>query len=589
MDNDTTDAGDEIVNYLGVLDYVILAFVVLIAAVTGIYHGFAKGGQTTTEEFLVADRSMFSLPIAMTLLASFISPITILGKPAEIYTYGGQYFVFIICHLLLFPAIAFIFIPVFHGLRITSAYEYLKLRFGLPLQICGAGIFMLQTSFYMAIVLYSPALAIEFVTSFGLWKTVMIGGIVCTFYTSLGGMKAVIWTDVIMFVVIFGTTVMVIVTGVVKAGGVGHVWETNKEAGRLDLIQFPWDPTQRMTFLNLVIGGFMNSLPMWAVSQTAVQRFLAAKSIKDAQASIWLNLPFVSLLLFLIDYEGLVLYTFYNEAPNVPPNVTKSDQIIIHFVSEQFGHVPGYQGLFIACLWAGTLSTISSGLNAMIAVTLEDMVKPFRRWQANRNNTEVVEDDRSDTFKSKLLTCVYGAISIFLAFLAAEMGTLVSMANSVFGAAGGPLLAAFTQGMMWKRANSAGTLAGVIVGFIFGVWITFGAMLSGDDPDTFWLYKISFMWYATITWAISTIVSIIGSEVYRYFKPQEKEEPIDPSLLVTFLRPRDVYETVELAVVSNNRTNQSGGGNMESEGEDGDLKEYTVHKRSLAQTAENQC
>ncbi|XP_033125947.1 sodium-coupled monocarboxylate transporter 1-like [Anneissia japonica] len=538
MVNDTIDPGDgQTINYLGVLDYVILGFVVFVSAATGIYHGFAKGGQTTTEQFLVADRSMFSIPIAMTLLASFISPITILGKPAEIYTYGGQYFIFILCHLLLFPSIAFIFIPVFHGLKITSAYEYLKLRFGVPLQMAGAFIFMLQTAFYMAIVLYSPALAIEVVTSFDLWKTMLIGGIVCTFYTSLGGMKAVIWTDVIMFVVIFGTTLMVIITGVMKAGGVAHVWETNKEDDRLDLIQFPWDPTQRMTFLNLVIGGFMNSLPMWAVSQTAVQRFLSAKSIRDAQMSIWMNLPFVTLLLIFINFEGLVLYTFYNEPPNVPPNVTKSDQIMIYFVSEQFGHVPGYQGLFIACLWAGTLSTISSGLNAMIAVTLEDMVKPYRRWRAKRNNVPVEENDASDTFRSKILTCIYGVISIFLAFLATKMGTLVSMGNSIFGAAGGPLLAAFTQGMMWKRANSMGTLIGVSVGFVIGLWMTFGGMFyDATDPDTFYLYRVSFMWYATITWSISTLISIIGSEVYRHINPSEIEKPIDPALLVTFLR-----------------------------------------------------
>ncbi|XP_033123444.1 sodium-dependent multivitamin transporter-like [Anneissia japonica] len=546
-------------NPLGVLDFVVISVMLVIAAATGIYHGFVRGGQQTTSQFLVADRSMFSLPIAMTLLASFISPVTLLGTPAEIYVNGGQYMMFVCCHLLLYPSIAFIFIPVFHGLSITSAYQYLYHRFGTPLEMLGAGIFMFQTSFYIAIVLFTPALAVEAVTNFAFWKTILIGGVVCTFYTSLGGMKAVIWTDVFMFIVIFATTMLVVTFGTIEAGGIDHIIESNLQADRLDMLQFPGDLTARMSFLSLTIGGWMNAMPLWAISQTAVQRFLTARTVKDAQVSVLLNIPMVTIIILFVGYQGLVLFTFYDDmafenttdminttvsSMTGGPNITKSDQIMVYFISEQFGHIPGFQGLFIACLWAGTLSTVSSGLNAMIAVTLEDVIKPIRR-----NCLPHLEvSDATDTKISKILTILFGAMTIGLGFLATKMGSLVNMANSIFGAAGGPLLAAFTLGMFWKRANSRGTLIGVLISFFLGVTVSVGAAVTKTDPDAPSIFKLSFMWYATFTWLVAVFIAVPASELIRLLDPTEQTKVVDYSLLIPFLRPKLVKTTEDNGV-----------------------------------------
>ncbi|XP_072017033.1 sodium-coupled monocarboxylate transporter 1-like [Amphiura filiformis] len=415
---------------LGTWDYIVFSVFLAVSAGTGLYHGFAKGGQQTTQSFLLADRSVFSLPVAMTLLASFISPITLLGIPAEIYTYGGLYLDFLFSQCLLYPSIVFIFVPVFYGLKITSAYEYLDQRFDVVIRIIGASIFIFQTSFYIAIVAYSPALAIEAVTNFDLWKTILITGLVCTLYTTLGGMKAVIWTDVIMFCVMFATTLMVIIMGTIKAGGFAYVWEFNHEEDRLDIFYFPKDLTARMSFPSLVIGGWLNSLPLWAVGQTAVQRILSARSMTDAKVSIWLNLPFSVLITFLAAFEGLVIYAFYYGGPipsvpvvnstvepvtsfileegRSPPNLTSSDQILIYFISQQFGNIPGYQGLFIACIFAGTLSTVSSGINALTAVMLVDIIKPFRQWrqQKSTHNNTSTSNESKDTLITKCL-CKY--------------------------------------------------------------------------------------------------------------------------------------------------------------------------------------
>lgn len=548
-----TDSGPQ---PLGWLDYVMFILLLVAATVTGLYHHFKKGGQRTTQQFLLADRSVLSLPVAMTLLVSFVSPITLLGTPAEIYNYGGQFMIFVFSALLLYPMMTIIFVPVFYGLQITTAYEYLHKRFGLSLRLLGAFVFTIQTVIYMSIVTYTPALAIEAVTKFSMWKIILMTGLVCTVYTAMGGLKAVIYTDVIMFIVIVISMLLVIIMGTIRAGGIGYVLEVNRVDDRLNIFSVPFDPTVRMTTLNVLIGGALNNLSIWAVSQTAVQRFLAAKDLKSAKLSVWLNMPFSAILVLVCCFEGLIMYAFYNGGslepfvtaePGVteimpdmrsPPNLTSKDQILVYFVSEQFGNIPGYQGLFIACIMAGALSTISSGLNALVSVILVDIVRPFREWRARRNNSEVKMTDQQDTILSKVLSVVLGLFSLLLAFVAPYLGTLLQLTNSVFGAAGGPLVGVFLLGMLWKRANEKGTLTGAICGFIIGLWTSMGAIATKDVPrdERLGLYNLSFMWYSGFTLLVTVTVSVVMSEIFRLIFKDECTRSVNPLLIVPWLR-----------------------------------------------------
>ncbi|XP_070575243.1 sodium-dependent multivitamin transporter-like isoform X2 [Ptychodera flava] len=213
-----------------------------------------------------------------------------------------------------------------------------------------------------------------------------------------GGMKAVIWTDVFQFLVIVGTLMTVIILGTIEAGGLQYVWEANKQDGRLDVFKVPFDLTQRTTIFSAIFGGGMNTIPQF-ISQTAVQRYMSSKTLKHAQMSVLLNMPFQLIILPTVYFSGLVMYAYYNNdimplqppinatnasivivgGQHYSPDYTSSDQILVYFISTLFGSIPGIQGLFVAALFAGALSSVSSGLNSMIAVTLEDMMKPWRR------------------------------------------------------------------------------------------------------------------------------------------------------------------------------------------------------------------
>ncbi|XP_063961535.1 sodium-dependent multivitamin transporter-like isoform X1 [Lytechinus pictus] len=558
------------------LDYVIFSAMLLVSTATGLYHAFSGGGQKTTAKFLMADRSMYSIPVAISVLASYVSAITILGIPAEIFIHGIQYWMVIFSFFITIPVTALVFIPVFHGLGVTSAYEYLHKRFSMSVRIGCALLFILQTLFYMAIVLYAPALAINAVTKFPIPATVLLTGVLCSIYTALGGIKAVIWTDVFQFLVLFGSLLTVLILGTIQAGGMVYVWNYNKDKGHLNFFEPSASLTQRETFWGLLIGGAFNSLPLWAVSQTAVQRFLTSKTLKEAKRSVWYGLPGNIIMITIVALCGLVLFAYYNDGmthlqpainhtyPNgsdghpvhYTPKYSTPDQILVYFVSIEFGHIPGMQGLFVACLFAGTLSTVASGLNALAAVTLIDIIKPWRHFRTGQVESVGIgtavnnpSQDFKDTVLSKVLTFVYGVGAMGLAFVASKMGSLVQMANTVLGALGGPILGVFTLGVLYKRCNTGGALLGMLVGTYLSLWITVGALThQGDDgyikEDAFWLYRVSFLWYSMFATTSTFVVGVIVSEIIRLAIVDERYKRVDPLLLATFLRPKGWHKSI---------------------------------------------
>ncbi|XP_061609958.1 solute carrier family 5 member 6a isoform X3 [Phyllopteryx taeniolatus] len=268
------------------VDYVIFALLLMASAGIGLYYAFSGGRQRTTQEFLMADRSMSWLPVSLSLLATFQSAVAILGAPSEVYTFGTQYW-FLGCSYflgLLIPA--HVFIPVFYRLRLSSAYEYLELRFNKTVRICGTVTFIFQMVVYMGVVLYAPALALNAVTGFDLWGAVLAMGLVCTLYTSLGGLKAVMWTDVFQTVVMFAGQLAVIIVGAHQAGGIAEVWRKAVNGSRIAGLDLNPDPLERHTFWTLGVGGIFLMLALYGVNQAQVQRYLSSRTEREAIITI---------------------------------------------------------------------------------------------------------------------------------------------------------------------------------------------------------------------------------------------------------------------------------------------------------------
>lgn len=218
-------------------DYVIFAVLLAASMGIGVYYALTGGRQRTTQEFLLADRSMSCLPVSLSLIASFQSAVAIIGVPAEIYTNGTQYWCIGFAYVLGLLIPAHVFIPMFYRLHLSSAYQYLEMRFSKAVRICGTVTFIFQMVIYMGVCVYTPAFALNAVTGFELWGTVLATGLVCTLYTALGGLKAVIWTDVFQTVVMFAGQLAVIVVGVLQTGGPTEVWRKVREGNRISALE----------------------------------------------------------------------------------------------------------------------------------------------------------------------------------------------------------------------------------------------------------------------------------------------------------------------------------------------------------------
>lgn len=556
LDSVDVDVGQLVAARFGIADYVVFICILAVSAGIGVFYACSGGKQQSTNEFLMGNRSMSVFPVAMSILASFISAITLLGTPAEMYNYGTQYVVIILSFFLVIPAAAYLYLPIFFELQLTSAYEYLELRFNRKIRSLASIVFSLQMMIYMAIVLYAPALALSQVTGIGVWFSVLSLGIVCTFYTSIGGIKAVIWTDLFQITMMFVSMFIVVIKGSSDVGGMKEVWNINYQNNRIELFNFDPDPTTRHTVWNLIIGGYFTWVAIYGVNQTMVQRYLTLPSVKKARTAIWINLPGLIAIILLTSIAGMIIYAkFHSCDPILTRQVKASDQLFPLFVMETLGEFPGLPGLFVSGIFSGALSTVSSGVNSMAAVTFEDGVKTLYTKQIS---------DLWATRVTKLLAVFYGIIAIILVLVAQQMGNVLQAALSIFGMIGGPLLGLFTFGMFCPWGNSLGAGVGLLGGLTFSLWLGFGAFankpynpkaefsvdgclsyyqnVTGQsyynstiippEQDILPFYRMSYMWYS----AFGCVATIFIGLILSFATGRAKAGDYEPKLISPVVR-----------------------------------------------------
>lgn len=172
-------------NVFGAVDYAVFTVMLLVSALIGVYYRFTGDRQRTAREYLVANKNMSVVPVSFSLMASFMSAVTLLGVPSENYFYGTQFLLINVAYIFGTPLAAFVFLPVFYKMQIVSVYEYLEKRFGRATRLAASATFVIQMVFYMAVVLYAPAVALSAVTGISKWLSIISVGLVCTFYCTI--------------------------------------------------------------------------------------------------------------------------------------------------------------------------------------------------------------------------------------------------------------------------------------------------------------------------------------------------------------------------------------------------------------------
>ncbi|KAI4499240.1 hypothetical protein M0802_005500 [Mischocyttarus mexicanus] len=554
----------------GWTDYTLFAMILMISILIGFYFGvFSK--QDTTTEYLLGGKRMGFFPIAMSIIASHVSGITLLGIPSEVYLYGSQYAACFITSFLTCLISAYVFLPVFYKLQLTSTFEYLEVRFSRSVRLLCSVLFVISYTMYIPIVIYVPALAFSQVTNFSLHTITPILCAVCILYTSIGGLKAVVWTDTIQFTVTVGGLFAILFLGINSVGGISEVWNRSDMGNRLVFFNMDINPYTRNTFWAMTIGLTVTWLVHLGVHQGAVQRCLSVPTESDARRALGMTAFGLILVKIISVFTGLIIYAkYFNCDPLLSKKIQRADHILPYYVMDVAGNVPGLPGLFLAGLVSAALATMSASLNTMSGTIYKDFIDP---WLPVRPNNEA----RAAKIM-KIIVLIIGGIAVGLVFVVEHLGSVFQISVSIRSVTDGPLLGLFLLGMLVPLCNTQGALLGGCVSLIGMFFLAGGSewyMTNGLirkitlplsihecpyplnetevttrrpltlDEEPFAIFKISFMYFTMIGSMITVVVGIIGSYAFGTVDlTQINPDHISP-IMRRFL-PRKEYVQVSL-------------------------------------------
>ncbi|XP_068917916.1 sodium-coupled monocarboxylate transporter 2-like [Tenebrio molitor] len=440
-------------------DYVAFAAMLLVSASIGVYFGFFKSRYNTIREYLLGGRKMKIVPIALSITVSQFTGITLIGVPADVYIYGATYWLACLSLVFVVPLMIYVYLPVFYNLELTSTYEYLEKRFDSRTKLLVSGFYIMCSDITLALIAYGPALVFSTATGIDVQVVSFVVCGICVFYTAIGGLRTVIWTDVFQFVVIFGSLASIFVISLSKLGGFETIWMKAVDGGRLDIFDFDLDPTKRDSFWIIIIGSTIQLLCQICSDPTSVQKFLAVSTFKDAAWSvIYFGLSFALIITFCI-LIGLGINAKYSDCdPFITKQIAQGDQLTPYYVMDFAENFPGVFGLFIAGIVSAAMSTIAAFLNTLSGVIYKDFLSKFFK-----TNMSV----RSTTRILKLIVTINGIICMCLVFVIKYIEGRIFVLSMMLSAMQlGPTLGLFTLGMLFPRANSKGAFYGAI-----GTWI----------------------------------------------------------------------------------------------------------------------
>ncbi|CAG0882591.1 unnamed protein product [Darwinula stevensoni] len=457
---------------LSAVDYVLFFGSLLLTLLVGMYQAW-KGRRDSAEEMLVASKGLSLPPVVLSLAATYLSAIVLLGTPAEIYANGSEWWMQIVGYTVGTVLATLVFVPVLHPPKFASLYTYLEMRFESKLmRWTGTLLYILGTTLYMGLGLYAPVIAVSSVTDFPEWIGIAVCGGLCTVYTAIGGLKAVVWTDAIQIFLMLAGILAVIIYGVVDVGGFQQVWNIAQEYNRTEFFNTSLSPFERHSFWWIFLSITCTWFTVNGPTQSAMQRYNSVPTMRKAQLSVLLVIPIGVGIISLSCFSGLVAFASYKGCDPLKAGlIKKKDEIIPYFVMDKLGHLVGLPGVFLACLFAGALSTISSGMNSVAAVILESVQQTSFGKHLSPKQTATY---------TKLIATGSGLVTIALAFAVGILGAgLMQMVVTITAVTSGPTLALFLTAVLFPFVNKHGAFVGVIASLATTSWLGFGAYIVG--------------------------------------------------------------------------------------------------------------
>lgn len=527
------------------LDYVIVLGYLAIS----LGLGFAMRRQANRDEFLTAGRSMGRITVGLSVMATLFSANSFVMYPSAAYGNSLRILMALVAFWAMGPIVIWVFIPVYSKLKCDTAYEYLELRFNLPVRCLASTLFILLRVAWMAAATFAASVAISGISGINQYVITIGLGAVAIGYTMLGGLRAVMWTDVLQFFVFFGT--ILFATGLLiqtSEGGASQIAETYF-AGRDNLLfDFSLDPTFRFGTIAILIGSFLEGLSAFGADQVAVQRYIAARDVRTSQSGFFINLLGMLVVIPGLLAIGAGLFSYFKQHPEdmTPvliaqlkegddakvvalrteferlwkqespdrasagdsPTATPSPDAMTSMIQQHYQSNPDKLHADIVALGLndqampqfvrlrfppGVLGLLVAALMAATMSSIDSGIHSVTTALVVDFRDRLLPDlrpstDAGEMFVARLLVIVIGVLAITLACFVGQLGDVFAVAKKTVGAFAAPLLAVFILGLFVRRATPFGVFYGTWLGAAF----TLIVMYHFDDWFSMWFFPVGF-------------------------------------------------------------------------------------------------
>ncbi|XP_077548650.1 sodium-coupled monocarboxylate transporter 2-like [Haemaphysalis longicornis] len=455
---------------VGVPDYVIFVSLTALSMGTGLYLSLRKGGRLKTQdEAFLGSRTIHAIPLALSMVASNVTAVGVIAFVAHYYLHGMHTLWSIVAFVPAGLVVTYLFLPVLYRLKVTSIFQYLRLRYGNVVGITASLIYFLLSQATGAAGMYSAAVAMSTIFAISQEASIIILGVAGTSYTALGGLRSVVWADTIQ-ALIMASTPLIIICKIIYDSSRSQM--PRRPLTELNiapyLLRTDMDFTSDETIWAVSLASIPFQLMKFGLDQMITQRFLAARSLRDARGVAFFGFCLMTFFYTLYTLTGVaIVYWFSDCDPVLSGSIARYDQIVPYYINEKFGAIGGVRGLFLAGVVSASISTISSIVNSHAAVLYVDIVSP---------NLGVSE--RMSALVVVGLAAASGIIMTALGLSFPHIGSGARCLIALYAAASGPFAGIIILAFLFPWANAKGTAIAALGVCTIQVWQTVGRLAS---------------------------------------------------------------------------------------------------------------
>lgn len=488
------------------LDYIVMVAYILLMLAVGYYYSRKV---KTREDYHLGGRKMKPWAVGLSLFATLLSAISYLAVPGEVIQHGPTVAITILALPVTVSVVTYLLIPCFMKLNVTSAYELLETRLGYSIRFMGSVIFVLTRLSWMALIIYLSAVKIlipvmGWPESYAPYVCFAIG-LLTVIYTSIGGLQAVVWTDVLQTFILLGAALWVISLITYRMGGITAwiptSWQPNWDHQPLVSLS----PYVRVTVLGMLISDFTWWVCTAGSDQMAIQRYLATRDVRAARRTFLTSMLTNSATTIFLALLGFSLLAYFSAHPELLPaglSLSKNgDQVFPYFIQSMLPI--GGTGLVISGLMAASMSSLSSGVSSVSVVVIEDFLRRFSR--KNRAAQSETAFHRSQVRQAQWISFVIGLAVVLLSMLMAKVpGNILEVTNKTNGLFVAPLFGLFFMALFVPFATSFGTFWGSVYGFSAAAIVAYWDLLTGKP-------SLSFQWILPVSLLVNIAAGILFS------------------------------------------------------------------------------